>query len=45
MAGRGHIVSGLANRLQAMGSGLLPQAVLAKMYRDEALPGSAAQDS
>lgn len=45
MAGRGHIVSGLSNRLQAAGAGLLPQSVLAQIHRDKALPGSAAKDS
>ena len=40
MAGKGHIVSGLANKLQVLGSGVLPQSVLAEMHRGMAEPGS-----
>lgn len=40
-AGKGHIVSGLANKLQVAASGVVPQAVLAEMHRGMAEPGSA----
>ena len=40
IAGKGHIVSGLANKLQVLGSGVVPQAVLAQMHRGMAEPGS-----
>jgi short-subunit dehydrogenase len=39
-AGKGHIVSGLANKLQVAASGVVPQAVLAEMHRGMAEPGS-----
>ncbi|WP_343519843.1 SDR family NAD(P)-dependent oxidoreductase [Sphingomonas sp.] len=39
MAGSGHIVSGLSNKLQVAGAGLVPQAVLAEMHRKQAEPG------
>ncbi|MDF7773664.1 SDR family NAD(P)-dependent oxidoreductase [Sphingomonas sp. AOB5] len=40
MAGKGHIVSGLANKLQVAGAGVLPQSTLAEMHRGMAEPGS-----
>lgn len=40
MAGKGHIVSGLSNKLQVAGSGIMPQSVLAEMHRSMAKPGS-----
>lgn len=40
MAGKGHIVSGLANKLQVAGAGILPQSTLAEMHRSMAEPGS-----
>lgn len=40
MAGKGHIVSGLSNKLQVAASGVLPQAALAEMHRGLAEPGS-----
>jgi uncharacterized protein len=40
MAGKGHIVSGLSNKLQVAGSGIVPQSVLAEMHRSMAEPGS-----
>jgi len=40
MAGQGHIVSGLSNKLQVMGSGVVPQSALAEMHRGMAEPGS-----
>lgn len=40
MAGKGHIVSGLANKLQVLGSGIVPQSVLAEVHRGIAEPGS-----
>jgi short-subunit dehydrogenase len=40
MAGKGHIVSGVSNKLQVAASGLLPQAALAEMHRGMAEPGS-----
>jgi short-subunit dehydrogenase len=43
MAGKGHIVSGLANKLQVAGSGVLPQSVLAEMHRGLAEPGSGSE--
>lgn len=39
MAGTGHIVSGLSNKLQVAGAGVVPQAVLAEMHRKQAEPG------
>jgi short-subunit dehydrogenase len=40
MAGKGHIVSGLSNKLQVAGSGIVPQPILAEMHRGMAEPGS-----
>lgn len=40
MTGRGHIVSGIGNKLQFAGSGVMPQSVLAEMHRRMAEPGS-----
>jgi short-subunit dehydrogenase len=40
MAGKGHIVSGLSNKLQVAGSGVVPQSMLAEMHRGMAEPGS-----
>lgn len=40
-AGEGHIVTGLMNKAQVAGSGLLPQSTLAEMHRKIAEPGSA----
>jgi short-subunit dehydrogenase len=39
MAGTGHIVSGVSNKLQVAGAGVVPQAVLAEMHRKQAEPG------
>lgn len=44
IAGKGHIVSGLSNKLQVLGSGVLPQSVLAEMHRGMAEPGSGDPD-
>ena len=41
MAGKGHIVSGVNNKLQVAASGVVPQSVLAEMHRGMAEPGSA----
>lgn len=41
MAGKGHIVSGVANKLQAAAAGIVPQSVLAERHRKMAEPGSA----
>ncbi len=38
MAGRGHIVSGLKNKIQVMGAGVVPQSVLAERHRKMAAP-------
>ncbi|NML07995.1 SDR family NAD(P)-dependent oxidoreductase [Sphingomonas sp. G-3-2-10] len=40
MSGKGHIVSGLSNKMQAAASGVLPQSTLAEMHRGMAEPGS-----
>lgn len=40
MAGKGHLVSGLSNKLQVAASGIAPQSVLAEMHRGMAEPGS-----
>lgn len=40
MAGKGHIVSGLSNKLQVAGAGVVPQAMLAEMHRGMAEPGT-----
>jgi len=40
MAGKGHIVSGLSNKLQVAGSGIMPQSVLAEMHRGMAELGT-----
>ncbi|MFL0414868.1 SDR family NAD(P)-dependent oxidoreductase [uncultured Sphingomonas sp.] len=40
IAGKGHIVSGLSNKLQVLGSGVMPQSVLAEMHRGMAEPGT-----
>jgi len=40
MAGKGHIVSGLANKLQVAAAGIVPQPILAGMHRNMAEPGS-----
>lgn len=40
MAGKGHIVSGLSNKMQVAASGVLPQSALAEMHRGMAEPGS-----
>lgn len=39
--GKGHIVSGLSNKLQVAAAGVVPQSVLAEQHRDMAEPGSA----
>jgi short-subunit dehydrogenase len=39
MAGKGHIVSGLINKLQVAAAGVVPQAVLAELHRGMAEPG------
>lgn len=41
MASKGHIVSGVSNKLQVAASGVVPQSVLAEMHRGMAEPGSA----
>lgn len=41
MEGKGHIVSGLSNKLQVAASGVVPQAVLAEQHRKMAEPRSA----
>lgn len=41
LSGEGHIVSGLSNKLQVAGSGVLPQSVLAERHRKMAEPGTA----
>ncbi|UIJ44847.1 SDR family NAD(P)-dependent oxidoreductase [Sphingomonas cannabina] len=41
MAGKGHVVSGLFNKLQVAGSGVMPQSVLAEMHRKQAKPHDA----
>ncbi len=43
LAGNGHIVSGLYNKLQVAGAGILPQSVLAEQHRKLAEPGSASE--
>lgn len=40
MAGKGHIVSGLSNKIQVLGAGVVPQAMLAEQHRKMAEPGS-----
>lgn len=40
MAGKGHIVPGLSNKLQVVASGIAPQSMLAEMHRGMAEPGS-----
>jgi hypothetical protein len=40
-AGEGHITTGLKNKLQVAGSGVVPQSVLAEAHRKIAEPGSA----
>ncbi len=40
MAGKGHIVSGLSNKIQVLGAGIVPQSVLAEQHRKMAEPGS-----
>jgi len=40
MAGKGHIVSGLSNKLQVLASGVVPQSTLAQLHRGMAEPGS-----
>lgn len=40
LAGKGHIVSGLANKLQVAAAGVVPQAILAERHRAMAEPGS-----
>lgn len=40
MAGKGHIVSGLSNKLQVAAAGVVPQPILAAMHRGMAEPGS-----
>ncbi|WP_423602657.1 SDR family NAD(P)-dependent oxidoreductase [Sphingomonas sp. MS122] len=40
MAGKGHLVSGFANKVQVAGAGVVPQAALAEMHRKQAEPGS-----
>ncbi|MCC2979215.1 MULTISPECIES: SDR family NAD(P)-dependent oxidoreductase [unclassified Sphingomonas] len=44
MAGKGHIVSGLTNKLQVLASGVVPQAALAELHRGMAEPGSGKAD-
>ena len=40
MAGKGHVVSGLMNKLQVAASGVIPASALAESHRDMAEPGS-----
>jgi short-subunit dehydrogenase len=40
MAGKGHIVSGLMNKVQVLGAGVVPQSVLAERHRKMAEPES-----
>lgn len=40
MAGKGHLVSGIANKVQVAGAGVVPQSVLAEMHRKQAEPGN-----
>ncbi|MBX4377939.1 oxidoreductase, partial [Mycobacterium tuberculosis] len=40
MAGKGHIVSGVGNKLQVLASGVVPQSTLAQLHRGMAEPGS-----
>ena len=40
-AGEGHITTGLKNKLQVAGAGVVPQSVLAEAHRQIAEPGSA----
>ncbi|MES2021451.1 MAG: SDR family NAD(P)-dependent oxidoreductase [Pseudomonadota bacterium] len=40
MSGKGHIVSGLHNKLQVAAAGVVPQSVLAEAHRHMAEPGS-----
>lgn len=40
MEGKGHIVSGISNKLQVAASGVIPQSVLAEQHRKMAEPGS-----
>lgn len=44
MAGKGHIVSGLMNKLQVAAAGIVPQAILAGLHRKMAEPGSGKSD-
>lgn len=44
MAGKGHIVSGLSNKLQVLASGVVPQSTLAQLHRGMAEPGSGDAD-
>lgn len=39
LAGKGHIVSGLTNKLQVAAAGIVPQAILAERHRAMAEPG------
>jgi uncharacterized protein len=39
-AGKGHVVSGLSNKIQVLGAGVVPQSVLAERHRKLAEPGS-----
>ena len=40
MAGKGHVVSGLSNKLQVAAAGVVPQSMLAEQHRKMAEPGS-----
>jgi short-subunit dehydrogenase len=40
-AGKGHIVSGISNKLQVAAAGVVPQSILAEQHRKMAEPGSA----
>lgn len=40
LAGKGHIVSGLSNKLQVAGAGVVPQSVLAEQHRRMAQPSA-----
>ena len=43
LAGKGHIVSGLSNKLQVAAAGIVPQSMLAEQHRKMAEPGSREQ--
>lgn len=44
MAGKGHVVSGIKNKLQVAASGVVPASVLAEQHRKQAEPGTAEEE-